>query len=448
MSNLPENLKIIPPVSSVDECMEIVVRDFDRTNQESQYRLYLAKNYFRSNLELFSPNQVNKLFEYPHMASNFGGTFPKESIEYSIKNKCLFPKMYDYWFTTGIKDNLKRDYLEILNKNGDKKQIELFCQKATGLVDSFINNNKFKNGIEVNQYLIECAQKYNPENILFNDFWSKDKILYWMKESSVDIKSIAFKFAHFKINLFGKKNQSIMVPNNVRDAIYENLSEKIVSVYQKNKIVEKFDEKGLVFFLSLMPDDYWSFVENNYPGQIRKLFKENSEKEGVNNAQWLLSQRGFKRPTLSGILKNFEHDMDLLLRPVEEKIGSYKKITDPLELALRQKNWSMFLPFGMKINMLSEEQKEIQMAAAFSFMIDNSTQGLDFLNRKENEKEESWVSSVFCNTEFKIFKKHLQENKFLITDDDLKKELELIYLARKIEEKLPEKIENKKQNKI
>lgn len=45
-------------------------------------------------------------------------------------------------------------------------------------------------------------------------------------------------------------------------------------------------------------------------------------------------------------------------------------------------------------------------------------------------------------------KKHLEENKELITDQDLKKELKLIYLARKIEEKLPEKIENKKLNKI
>lgn len=117
----PESLKNIPPVLSVAECMDIVVKDFDRTNKESQYKIYLAKNYFRSNLELFSPSQVNKVFEYPHMVSNFGGTFPKQAIEYSIKNKCLFPKFYDYWLSSSIKDNLKRSYLEILNLNGNKK---------------------------------------------------------------------------------------------------------------------------------------------------------------------------------------------------------------------------------------------------------------------------------------------------------------------------------------
>lgn len=70
------------------------------------------------------------------------------------------------------------------------KKTELFCQKGISFVDSFIKNNKFKNGIHVNPYLIECAQKYNHENILFNDFWSKDKIVLWIKESSVDIKNI------------------------------------------------------------------------------------------------------------------------------------------------------------------------------------------------------------------------------------------------------------------
>lgn len=450
MNILPENLKNIPPILSVDECMEIVIKEFDKKNKESQYKIYLAKNYFKSNLDFFSPDQVNKVFEYPHMVSNFGGTFPNQAILYAIKNKIVFPKFYDYWLSQGIKRNLKISYLELLNKNGDKQQIELFCKKGIDLVDFFIKNNKFKKDIEVNKCLIECAQKYNHENILFNDFWSKQKIVSWIKENNVDIKNIASKYALFKVNLFEKNNQIKLVSKNVKDAIYETLSEKIINFYQKTKIVEKFDEKGLIFFLSLMPDDYWSFVEKNYPGAIRELLKESSEKESLNNAQWLLEQRGFKQPSLNGILKIFEYDMDLLLKPVEEKIGSYKKITDPLEFALRKKNWSIFIPFGKKVEILNEEQKEIQMAAAFSFIIDNASKGSNFIDIKsqENDLKENWAMCVFINTEFNIFKKHLHENKELIVDEDLKKELELIYLARKIEEKIPEKKEYIKQNKI
>jgi hypothetical protein len=423
MKNLPEEFKEVSPVSSVEECMSIVasIIPSSTTPHIDRYRLKLAKTYFMKNLRQFSTQQVDSILQHSYF-KKFDGDFFNKAIEFSIKNQWVFPITFSAWFEKETKNYDRSRYLELINKNNHQEQLKLFCSHKSTDLDSFFRNH------EPSYYLSLFAQEQDPKYILYNKTWNKQELKIWFEKHPDQM-------GYISKNSFAARN---VISKNVQEVYYQFLSDFVIS--DEKQTTNKTWERPFIQSLCVMPTEFWKLIEEKSPGLIRdkiSLPMQVKEKKSYtsNYAQGLMGNV-LHNGGIHRVLETFEPYWDLGLSPMKETISTsnYEIMSDAFEVALRNNILYLLVPYAYNFDLLNENQKEIMVAACFSWLMKDKK-----FDTSNDEIYTLWADQTLSVADTSIVEKYLKINKNNFNDNDNLERVEVIIRSKKLEDQLPEK---------
>lgn len=422
MRNLPEVFNV-SPVVCVDECMSIVtsITPSSTTTHIDRYKLKAAKSYFMENLKIFSTEQVQEVLNHSCF-KKFDGDFFKKAIEFSIQKQWVFPIVFNAWFDKKITDYDRLRYLSLLNKNNNKEQLRFFCEQKKFDLDSFFRNN------EPSYYLSLFAQKKDSKYVFYNKTWSKQELTNWFNENKEQIPS-------FINDYFTAQN---IISDQVQEIYSQFLSDFVISDEKKTK--DKSWDRPFIQALCVMTAKFWEIVEEKSPGLIRDRIslpmQEKENKSYICNYGQKLMGNLLQNGGMKRVLDAFEPYLDIGLIPVKETISNshYEITSDAFEVALRNNILYLFVPYAYNFDLLNEKQKEIMVAASFSWLIKDKK----FIGFSD-ETYTLWAEKTLSIADTSITEKYFQLNKNDFNDETSLERTEILIRSKKLEEQLCEK---------
>lgn len=425
MKQLPEEFKEIKPVSSPEECWMIAtsIIPSSETSHLDRYKLKLAKQYLMKNLKVFNTSQLSDILNNSYF-KKFDGDFFKHAIKFSIKHQWIFPITFKAWLEKDTENYDRNCYLELINKNNHKEQLKFFCDSKTFDLDSFFRSN------EPSYYLSLFAQEKDPKYILYNKAWSKEEIRDWFSKKEETLHWISKNYFPAR-EIISEKVQNIYID--------------ILSTYlikEEKKTQDKSWERPFIQALRTMPNQFWIQVEEKSPGLIRQIIslpvqvqEKDKKSYHCNIAQNLMSNLLYNGG-IARVLETFEPYLDLGLIPMTETIAlsNYEIKSDAFEVALRNNLQHIFVPYTYHLDMLNEQQKEMMVAACFSWLMKDKK----FASHNDPELK-IWAEKTLLVADTKTVQKYLKLNKNNFVDNSYLEEIEIIIRAKKLEDNLSEK---------
>lgn len=194
-----------------------------------------------------------------------------------------------------------------------------------------------------------------------------------------------------------------------------------------------------------MTAKFWKIIEEKSPGLIRdriSLPMQETEKQSYtsNYAQRLISNI-LQNGGIKQVLDTFEPYWDLGLIPMKETISTshYEITSDAFEVALRNNILYLFVPYAYNFDLLNEKQKEIMVAASFSWLIKDKK----FIGFSD-ETYTLWAEKTLIVADNYMTEKYFQLNKNNFNDENSLERTDILIRSKKLEEQLCEKTSTKR----
>lgn len=432
MNSLPKELQEIPPITSIDKCLEVAkTMTSTKLNAVERYTVHLAKEYFIENIDLFNFEELDNILSNVYFRKNIHGYLSKKILDQYIRQEKPTPWLFDVLFT--LDNTLIKRYLNIVVEHNQDKQLVDFYAKEPKMVENLIYEDR-----SIPDFIVKEVLTKNPDKLLRIKSWTDEKKIQWLNQNKDKTEYIIRK------NLYNFKSLDLSekLKTHCYDILIEYLTQDIEQVTYENFNLIKNKNDAFIYYVAELPLDFLikcndqqkQFVKNAFRA-IHKVTLDNSNIEPMlktiekNNFQWFLSKER-KNIASDDYLPFIEEYQELLFQPIKKTLEFFKRDQEPFEYCFENKEYNFFSNVSCFIPFLCKNQQEMVCSYTFYHLKNHMNK-----TKELSDNVRDWVSNMILLTPEDILDKYWSKNKNLIKEPEHLKFIDMMMLKKQLDKK-------------
>lgn len=423
-------------IKNTQECMNIInsIRENTYPKEKEKYASYISMNYFVKNLHNFDKKDIDIILNDEKLSFSISSKLSYELLENAIKNKTIFSSYSKKWFhNVKINQALLEQYLPILLKSNDNKQIEDFCNANPVLSKAYYKKNQIEN-YTFEKYVIGN----NPSLISKKMLLSEEDVIDLFKN-----KMIKYENLKESLNQYSYKFQTIVTVDEIKKLLKYNLDEN--NKEEKEELLNLISGNSL-FFVKRLQQLEPEFTKKLLSSK-GKIFTINNSSTSLNFLQSIILEESVMNKSFEDLMVIALYDYkDILLGDIKCSLGIMKHTyTKNYFINLYENNNSEVLKCLALFNKeLNAEQKDIVLNGCFEGIISS------YENAKLNPDFNINFTQIKSLLQFpyESLLEKINELKKLDVEEKIISELEKYFLYNKLNENLNESKMKEKKIKI